>query len=286
MLSILLNLLFGFLSEERLLRVSNENWEHYHFDLDDAGFVIGERGFDRGYRSYQRDRAGRVIRETLPSGKFKEYEYDKCGRVTRITHDYDKVEEQTYSYYSSRRLQEAKNEHALVSFRYDNMGLPVEERCNEHKILRTYDQLGQIATLTSSLGANLTYERNEFGELLNFKARQEETENHFVSEHRYDSLGFELERMLPGGISQSLAYDNIGRPSTARYVSRPRYAENASTIGARQTDRSRRRTAYMVLPPMSTVPRGICKRRPMLMAEKNTDSRTRWATSSMTPNAS
>ena len=47
--------------------------------------------------------------------------------------NYDKVEEQTYSYYSSGRLQEAKNEHALVSFRYDNMGLPLEERCNEHK---------------------------------------------------------------------------------------------------------------------------------------------------------
>ena len=34
---------------------------------------------------------------------------------------------------------------------------------------------------------------------------------HFSSEHQYDSLGFELERMLPGGISQSFAYDNIGR---------------------------------------------------------------------------
>ena len=33
---------------------------------------------------------------------------------------------------------------------------------------------------------------------------------HFSSEHQYDSLGFELERMLPGGISQSFAYDNIG----------------------------------------------------------------------------
>ncbi len=35
------------------------------------------------------------------------HEYDKCGRVRRITHDYDKIEEQTYSYYSSGRLQEA-----------------------------------------------------------------------------------------------------------------------------------------------------------------------------------
>ena len=106
------------------------------------------------------------------------------------------------------------------------MGLPVKERCNGHKILRIYDQLEQVATLTSSLGASLTYERNEFGELLNFKARQGETENHFVSEHQYDSLSFELERMLPGGISQSFAYDNIGRlvdSKTRSSAEQPRY---------------------------------------------------------------
>ena len=50
------------------------------------------------------------------------HEYDKCFRVTRITHDYDKVEEQTYNYYSSERLREAVNEHARVSFRYNNLG--------------------------------------------------------------------------------------------------------------------------------------------------------------------
>ena len=38
----------------------------------------------------------------------------------------------------------ARNEHAMVSFRYDNMGLPVEERSNEHVIRRTYDKAGQI----------------------------------------------------------------------------------------------------------------------------------------------
>ena len=49
------------------------------------------------------------------------HEYDKCGRVTRITHDYEKIEEQTYSYYSSGRLQEAVNEHAQGSFRYNSL---------------------------------------------------------------------------------------------------------------------------------------------------------------------
>ena len=65
--------------------------------------------------------------------------------------------------------------------------------------------------MTSSLGANLVYERNEYGELICFKTNEAETNARFTSEHRYDSLGFELERLLPGGVSQSFAYDNIGR---------------------------------------------------------------------------
>ncbi|WP_347719658.1 RHS repeat-associated core domain-containing protein [uncultured Alloprevotella sp.] len=89
--------------------------------------------------------------------------------------------------------------------------LPVEERSNEHVIKRTYDKSGQIATLTSSLGADLTYERNEFGELTCFSAGQAEAPGRFESRHEYDSLGFELERMLPGGVTQSFAYDDIGR---------------------------------------------------------------------------
>ena len=197
--------------EERLLEIINEKGEHYAFAMDGAGNVLQEEGFDGGVRKYVRDRAGRVIKETLPSGKFKEYEYDRCGRVTRVTHDYDKAEEQTYDYYASGRLAEARNEHAIVSFRYDNMGLPVEERSNEHVIKRTYDKSGQIATLTSSLGTDLTYERNEFGELTCFSAGQAEAPGRFESRHEYDSLGFELERMLPGGVTQSFAYDDIGR---------------------------------------------------------------------------
>ena len=197
--------------EERLLEIINEKGEHYAFAMDAAGNVLQEEGFDGSMRKYVRDRAGRVIKETLPSGKFKEYEYDRCGRVTRVTHDYDKAEEQTYDYYASGRLAEARNEHAIVSFRYDNMGLPVEERSNEHVIKRTYDKSGQIATLTSSLGTDLTYERNEFGELTCFSAGQAEAPGRFESRHEYDSLGFELERMLPGGVTQSFAYDDIGR---------------------------------------------------------------------------
>ena len=111
----------------------------------------------------------------------------------------------------SVRIREAVNEHARVSFRYNSLGLPVEERCDEHLIERSYDKHGLIVSLRSSLGAQLSYERNAYGELVFFRANEAETDASFTSEHQYDSLGFELERLLPGGVSQSFAYDNIGR---------------------------------------------------------------------------
>ena len=59
--------------------------------------------------------------------------------------------------------------------------------------------------------ADLAYERNEFGELTCFSAGQAEAPGRFESRHEYDSFGFELERMLPGGVTQGFAYDDIGR---------------------------------------------------------------------------
>ena len=59
--------------------------------------------------------------------------------------------------------------------------------------------------------SELSYERNAYGELVCFRAGEAETDASFTSEHQYDSLGFEPERLLPGGVSQSFAYDNIGR---------------------------------------------------------------------------
>jgi len=72
------------------------------------------------------------------------------------------------------RIREAENEHARVSFRYNSLGLPVEERCDEHLIERSYDKHGLIVSLRSSLGAQLSYERNAYGELIRFRADHQE----------------------------------------------------------------------------------------------------------------
>ena len=57
----------------------------------------------------------------------------------------------------------------------------VEERCDEHLIERSYDKHGLIVSLRSSLGAQLSYEHNTYGELVCFRAGEAETDASFMS---------------------------------------------------------------------------------------------------------
>lgn len=209
---------FRYDGEERLRKVINERRQCYDFDLDNTGNVISEVGFDGKRRIYKRDIAGRVVSEKLPSGTEREYEYDAASRVTRVSYVTTDEPDQTYQYGISGRLVEAVRGESRVEFTYNTLGLPVTETTDGETITRTYDKVGQILSLQSTLGADLKYERNEYGELFGFKASDGcgEDGGAWHSEHRYDTLGFEVERMLPGGVVRSFAYDNIGRLVDAR----------------------------------------------------------------------
>lgn len=209
---------FRYDGEERLRKVINERRQCYDFDLDNTGNVISEVGFDGKRRIYKRDIAGRVVSEKLPSGTEREYEYDAASRVTRVSYVTTDEPDQTYQYGISGRLVEAVRGESRVEFTYNTLGLPVTETTDGETITRTYDKVGQILSLQSTLGADLKYERNEYGELVGFKASDGcgEDGGAWHSENRYDTLGFEVERMLPGGVVRSFAYDNIGRLVDAR----------------------------------------------------------------------
>lgn len=209
---------FHYDREERLRRVINERMQYYEFGLDDAGNVISETGFDRGTRTYRRDIAGRVVAEKLPSGIEREYEYDAASRVTRVSYVTTDEPDQTYRYGISGRLVEATKGGSRVEFAYNSLGLPVMETADGETITRTYDKTGRILSLRSTLGAELEYTRNEYGELSSFTASDGSGTDTgtWHSEHRHDALGFEVERMLPGGVVRSFAYDDIGRLVDAR----------------------------------------------------------------------
>ena len=210
---------FRYDREERLRRVTNERLQSYEFTLDAVGNVTAEKGFDGAVRRYLRDRGGRVVRETLPSGTEREYGYDACSRVTRVSYPTADDPDQTYAYGLSGRLVQASRGESTVEFAYNSLGLPVRETADGNTILRTYDHTGRILTLDSTAGASLRYTRNGYGELEGFTATggsDADGAGSWESAHRHDTLGFEVERILPGGIVRSFAYDDIGRLVDAR----------------------------------------------------------------------
>ena len=210
---------FRYDREERLRRVINERLQSYEFALDAVGNVTAEKGFDGAVRHYLRDRGGRVVRGTLPSGTEREYGYDACSRVTRVSYPTAGDPDQTYAYGLSGRLVQASRGESTVEFAYNSLGLPVRETADGNTILRTYDHTGRILTLDSTAGASLRYTRNGYGELEGFTATggsDADGAGSWESAHRHDALGFEVERILPGGVVRSFAYDDIGRLVDAR----------------------------------------------------------------------
>lgn len=193
---------FRYDREERLRRVTNEKLQSYEFTLDAVGNVTAEKGFDGAVRHYLRDRGGRVVRETLPSGTEREYGYDACSRVTRVSYPTAGDPDRTYAYGLSGRLVQASRGESTVEFAYNSLGLPVRETADGNTILRTYDHTGRILTLDSTTGASLRYTRNGYGELEGFTATggsEADGAGSWESSHRHDTLGFEVERILPGG---------------------------------------------------------------------------------------
>ena len=219
---------FRYDREERLRRVINEKLQSYEFTLDAVGNVTAEKGFDGAVRQYLRDRGGRVLRETLPSGTEREYGYDACSRVTRVSYPTSDDPCQEYAYGLSGRLVLASRGESKVEFAYNSLGLPTQEAADGNTIVRTYDRTGRILTLDSTLGASLRYTRNAYGELEGFTATggaDADGAGSWESAHRHDTLGFEVERILPGGVVRSFAYDDIGHlvESRTRKDSRTRH---------------------------------------------------------------
>ena len=99
--------------------------------------------------------------------------------------------------------------------------LPVEERSNEHVIKRTYDKSGQISTLTSSLGANLTYERNEQGEIEEY---QKDLRTWLFEEESFVPLA-----LFQDGKAYSIVTDHLGTPVEA-------YNEQGEEVWYRRLD--------------------------------------------------
>ena len=185
-------------------KIVNEHGLPYRFELDAAGNVTEEIGFDNITRKYDRNAAGWVNQVLRPAGKFTRYGYDSCGRVTNVAYSDGKTE--TYTYRTDGELMEAINESAKVQFERNVMGDITKEMLNDEWIASEYDITGNRTHISSSLDADITQHFNKMGDVLRMKSGA------WQSSFLYDKLGLEIQRLLPGGISSNWQRDGIGRP--------------------------------------------------------------------------
>ncbi|QHS63724.1 RHS repeat-associated core domain-containing protein [Chitinophaga agri] len=217
---------------EQLTALINEHGEKYSFTRNNRGDIIGETGFDGQQKRYELDATGKILKMIRPGKRWSDYEYDVNGRLTRAEHSDGCW--QTFTYDRNGRVIEAVNEHSTVRIERDPMGNVLREWQNGHVVSATYDRLGQRSGIQSSLGADISLERNIMGHVTATHARMGESEDPWDVYILRNHLGMEIERSLPGGVKSSWIFDDAGMPaahfvdSNAREMRRRHYRWDAN----------------------------------------------------------
>ena len=214
--------------EGRLEQLRNEQGETYRFQLDAAGQVIAEIGFDGLTRRYVRDAAGRVVEVHRPAAGTTTYSYDDAGHVAQILHN--GTERTSYRYRADGALLEAATEIASVQFERDAVGRVVNETQNGVTIESSYDLLGQRIGLQSTLGADVSFAHDEMGQVSQVQAFG------WQSIVERDAKGLKLHRQLSGGVRTSWQRDSLGRPTSQRLTVAGSHAERRQCYQWRGTD--------------------------------------------------
>jgi RHS repeat-associated protein len=216
---------FNYNTEGRMISLMNENNQLYRFRYDDRGNIKQEIGFDGLKRDYIRDRAGKVIKVERPGNKFTEYEYDPAGRISRM--EYSDGTWQIFSCDLNGQLISAENETGTVILKRDAAGRIISEQQGEYAVDSKYDKLGRRSEITSTLGASIKIARNERGRISLFEAANKEG-SHWGASYKYNALGLEVKRFLPGDIVSSFEYNHNG------YASGHKITNGLKTIRNRQ----------------------------------------------------
>jgi len=214
---------FAYDTEEQLLAITNEHGRVYSFDLDAAGRVEVERGFDGLRRDYVRDRMGRVEKVVRIGNRTTSYAYDAAGRVVAIQQD--SGESEAFVYRADGEMVEAKNDAATVRLERDLLGRIVREVVGDDWVSSDFDALGMRARVRSSRGLDQKIARDAMGRVKKIRAAvtppggmPPETQQGSVVENVWeariarDVLGQEIERHLPGGVQARWERDAVGRP--------------------------------------------------------------------------
>jgi len=203
-------LFFGYNAYENLMSITNEKGEVYHFERNNKNEIIGETGFDGQRKFFVRDKDGLITQSRKPDGKHIFYEYDLGGRLTQI--HYPDGTWEAYQYDTSGMLIKADNENSSVSFQRNKLGLVTVEKQEQHSINYEYDDKGNLIRLNSSLGAEIDYSYNDFGQLKTVQAITKDIYQPWKMDLNVSSDAKIFSRKMTGGIESVFEFDHIGMP--------------------------------------------------------------------------
>jgi RHS repeat-associated protein len=225
--------------EESLVCVINEAEERYEIEVDKAGRVVKERGFDGRKLELWYDRAGRCREMVDAHMKRTRIERDATGRVVKqvvprkplLGDPLPEGEGYEYAYDPLGRLVRAKNDATEVTFTRDALGRVVEEKTNGIAVASKYDAAGDRVGRKTSLGHETGYDFDANGDLVGvaFGAGAlwgsfddlvpgAATRAPWRATFARDAVGNETERSLPGGLRSRWDRDVSGRPRVHRIL--------------------------------------------------------------------
>ncbi len=219
---------FAYDTEGRLRAVTHELGAVYRFELDRAGDLAAEYGFEGLRRLYGRDAAGRIVEVHRPGGLRTSYEYDAAGAIVGVAHSDGSGDR--FVYRADGELIEARHREpgepeVVVRIERDLLGRVVREWQGEHWVASRRGPGGLRTEVRSSLGAWQAIARDAAGDVTGIEA--EGWSAGFVR----DARGLELERRLPGGLRSLWQRDALGRPVVHALERAPRARLDGAAAG-------------------------------------------------------
>ncbi len=196
----------------RLTEITNAEGECYRLEYDKAGQLVAETDFTGRTLTYTYDAAGRCIRTSFPDGTHLNRRYNVNDQVTDEEVSQGNSERTlsatTFRYDTQRRLVEAKNDDATVTFEYNDANQIVAETLNGRRTEYRYDPDLDTVTQRTTAGITERFTRNLMGHLTSWQIA-----NHTPLTFEHDLRGLETSRRSEAGFYQTLAYTRTGMPA-------------------------------------------------------------------------
>ncbi len=189
------------------IRVTNERGERYELVRDRNGWIAEERDFCGRTTRFKRDKVGHII-EVIEGRLRRKITRDPLGRI--VAEEGHNGEQRSFEYDARGELVAARSGRTGFVWTRDATGQILSEELligtARYEVTKRRARTGEVATLGTSLGHELRFERNALGQTV----RVDDRERTVVSIHR-DGRGAPVERRLSAGGSLISEFDRSKR---------------------------------------------------------------------------